>query len=77
MSGIADRVHVFKEGQYWWIESPNGRAFCIPGTADMRTVQAEAMTLHDHPDVIHMLSSLWMSWCPICSRQKRRTCPSQ
>lgn len=72
MSGIMDRVHVFKEGGFWWVESPTGRAFRIPGMVHMRTVQAEAMTLHDHPEAIEAVNAVWMRWCPICTRLKKR-----
>lgn len=68
MSGIADRVHVFRYEDSWCIEAPTGQAFFIPYTAGLTVTMGEAMTLHDHPEVIHMLTTTDKIVCPICVR---------
>lgn len=71
MSGIVDRVHVFMEGQRWWIEAPSGKGYLLPAGIDFSVVMAEAVTLHDNPAAIRAVRGDWLRWCPICERHKR------
>lgn len=73
MSGIMNRIHVFKRNNQWWIEDEDGWAIWLPGHADLNTVMNNAILLHDQPHIVLRADQQDAGDCPLCIRRELRT----
>lgn len=70
MSGIMDRVHVWKRNDVWYVEGTGfQKMYVLKGTIPIEAIMVEAQTLHDNPQAFIPNSvKLFEDTCPICTR---------